>query len=666
MKRIALLFTALAVITSVSSAQVPRGVLAEDCTVTSCSSCADSYTGLEVMKSVYDATEFMAVRYYDTSGDLGNAETEARIGTYYGVTTFPTVLIGGATPVAGGGSAVAGGYAYDPLVAGELSNPSPLKIRINRLSLTAPTGSIDCDVEAVMNIFDVSHLRIRIALLEDSVDWNGEIMQDVTRDLLPDVNLTVSHIGQVQNVVQEFPVDSTWKAEDLWMVVFVQSDLGKTVIQATNSRPPVYAPRYWALAPRGVFLPVDSGLHEFPNFAVYNMGTARDVIHVALQTGSVPAGWRCVFTDGKNDYPTSTDLDLRPGEGSVFHLKVDVAGSGYLNPKIVISTDNLPGRIREIPYAVVTGGTQMLVVDDDGGQSYETAHTDALDAAGVTYAVWPTTAAEVNTDLLAAFGMVDWETGRTFRTLTDWDQAALSAYLDDGGKLLISGTDIGADLAGMGGDPLWWYNHYLHAGFLQDDTGSNTVGGIAGDPITDGMTLDLTPGLNPSPDEIAPFDSTATHIFVYDPPGGPGEAGLKVDTGQYKLVYLAFELESITLDSDRDLLVQRVVDWLQAASSAPEPSARLTETRVRVAPNPARGGTDLRYVLPKSGDVRVDIYGPGGSLVRRLSEGSQPAGAHTLRWDGRDDGGGAVPPGVYFYRLCTGSAGRSGKLVVTR
>jgi hypothetical protein len=666
MKRIALLPIALVLVTSASSAQVPRGVLAEDCTATSCSSCPDAYTGLEVMKSVYDATEFMAIRYYDTSGGLGNAETAARIGTYYGVSTFPTVLVGGATPVVGGGPAIAAGNAYAPLVAGQVANPSPLKIRINRLNLTAPTGSIDCDIEACMSIFDISHLRIRIALLEDSVDWNGEIMQDVTRDLLPDVNLTVSMPGQVQNVVQEFPVDSAWKAEDLWMVVFVQSDLGKTIIQATNSRPPVYAPRYWALAPRGVFLPADSGLHEFPNFAVYNMGTVQDTIRVALQTGSVPHGWRCVFTDGKNDYPTSTDVDLRPGEGSVFHLKVDVADSGYLNPRIVISTDNLPGRTREILYTVVTGGAQMLVVDDDGEQSYETAHTAALDAAGVTYAIWPTMAADVNTDLLAAFGMVDWETGRTFRTLSDWDQAALTAYMDTGGKLFISGTDIGADLTLIGGDSLWWYNHYLHAGFLRDDTESNTVGGVAGDPITNGMTLDLTPGLNPSPDEIAPFDSTATPIFVYDPPSGQYKAGLKVDTGQYKLVYLAFGLESITLDTDRDLLVQRVVDWLQAASGTPEPSARLSVASVLAAPNPARGGTDLRYVLPEREDVRIEIYAPDGSRVRRLLEGSQPAGAHASRWDGRDDDGCPVSPGVYFYRLRTRLAVPTGKLVVSR
>jgi len=43
-----------------------------------------------------------------------------------------------------------------------------------------------------------------------------------------------------------------------------------------------------------------------------------------------------------------------------------------------------------------------------------------------------------------------------------------------------------------------------------------------------------------------------------------------------------------------------------------------------------------------------------GELERSLS-GRLPVGEHTLTWDGRDDEGKLVPPGVYLYRITVSS-----------
>jgi flagellar hook assembly protein FlgD len=37
--------------------------------------------------------------------------------------------------------------------------------------------------------------------------------------------------------------------------------------------------------------------------------------------------------------------------------------------------------------------------------------------------------------------------------------------------------------------------------------------------------------------------------------------------------------------------------------------------------------------------------------VRTLVEEAQAAGRYVVEWDGRDDRGGAVSSGVYFYRM---------------
>ncbi|MSR83398.1 MAG: hypothetical protein EXS58_10820 [Candidatus Latescibacteria bacterium] len=50
--------------------------------------------------------------------------------------------------------------------------------------------------------------------------------------------------------------------------------------------------------------------------------------------------------------------------------------------------------------------------------------------------------------------------------------------------------------------------------------------------------------------------------------------------------------------------------------------------------------------------VEVEIRDLAGRLVRRLVEGQAVGtGQRLVRWDGRDEGGKLVPPGVYFARL---------------
>ena len=49
--------------------------------------------------------------------------------------------------------------------------------------------------------------------------------------------------------------------------------------------------------------------------------------------------------------------------------------------------------------------------------------------------------------------------------------------------------------------------------------------------------------------------------------------------------------------------------------------------------------------------LELDIATLAGTVVRRLDPVSRSVGRHELRWDGRDDGGRLVPPGLYIYRF---------------
>lgn len=72
------------------------------------------------------------------------------------------------------------------------------------------------------------------------------------------------------------------------------------------------------------------------------------------------------------------------------------------------------------------------------------------------------------------------------------------------------------------------------------------------------------------------------------------------------------------------------------------------------SPNPFNAATIIRWEAPAGGGrVTLAVYDARGARVRLLVDGFQPAGRHSLRWDGRDDGGRALATGVYFCRMVT-------------
>ena len=65
-------------------------------------------------------------------------------------------------------------------------------------------------------------------------------------------------------------------------------------------------------------------------------------------------------------------------------------------------------------------------------------------------------------------------------------------------------------------------------------------------------------------------------------------------------------------------------------------------------PNPSAGPVVLRYGLARAGEVSVAIYDPQGRRVRTLVSGARSPGWHEAIWDGRDESGAPVGPGIYI------------------
>jgi 1,4-alpha-glucan branching enzyme len=80
-------------------------------------------------------------------------------------------------------------------------------------------------------------------------------------------------------------------------------------------------------------------------------------------------------------------------------------------------------------------------------------------------------------------------------------------------------------------------------------------------------------------------------------------------------------------------------------------------------PNPTTATSAVRFRLPTRSAVHLSVHDVRGRRVRTLIDRSLSPGTHTAGWDGRDESGVLVQPGLYFLRLETPGEIRSRKLL---
>ncbi|MCK4353476.1 carboxypeptidase regulatory-like domain-containing protein [candidate division WOR-3 bacterium] len=197
---------------------------------------------------------------------------------------------------------------------------------------------------------------------------------------------------------------------------------------------------------------------------------------------------------------------------------------------------------------------EVLVVKD-GESDLLHYFTDVLDSLNKSYDVRSPT--QIDSSFLKLYSIVIWFTGYSFPTLTSTDQQNLISYLDCGGNLFITGQDIGWDIGGT-----YFYNNYLHANYISDDSYIYTLYGVAGDEIGDGLTISISGGDGANNQEYPSVISAkpeADSVFKYS---GDGYGAIKYE-GDYRVVYFAFGYEAINNFTDRKEVIERILNWLE-------------------------------------------------------------------------------------------------------
>ncbi|MFZ0454763.1 MAG: FlgD immunoglobulin-like domain containing protein [Ignavibacteriaceae bacterium] len=83
-------------------------------------------------------------------------------------------------------------------------------------------------------------------------------------------------------------------------------------------------------------------------------------------------------------------------------------------------------------------------------------------------------------------------------------------------------------------------------------------------------------------------------------------------------------------------------------------------------PNPFNPSTTIRYSIPGSENVIINIFDIKGNLISTLLNARKNAGTHEISWDGKNNSGMPAVSGVYLYKVQAGSSSKVSKMILLK
>jgi Zn-dependent metalloprotease len=224
-------------------------------------------------------------------------------------------------------------------------------------------------------------------------------------------------------------------------------------------------------------------------------------------------------------------------------------------------------------FMLPVGYVPILLVDDDRMRGLEPYYEASLQRLGKQWTRWDVAVlASPTAEEMAEYCAVIWFcTTDAVTTLGPGNQAEIAQYLQGGGSLFVTGTNIAEDLwSGPTASPAdrTFFENFLHAtvNMASEGTPPPAVNGVGGDPIGNGLTLSLTGGTG------ADNQTSAASLLLR--PGAVSSmtyangriAALRFATG-HKVFHCGFGFEGISADADRDSVMARTLRWLCPAEA---------------------------------------------------------------------------------------------------
>jgi hypothetical protein len=330
---------------------------------------------------------------------------------------------------------------------------------------------------------------------------------------------------------------------------------------------------------------------------------AGDVVHVRVR-GSNPGGV---------SLPSQT-------------VAAAVAPSGIASVLVVVGFDRIDGAML-VPDDASSYG--QGVVDrmwlrriNDG--SYAVRHAAAIAASGFSLDGATDDAVEQGHVELAGYQAVDWFVGEDSTgnaPITETTRGALESYLDAGGRLLLSGAELGWALDEHGTpEQRTFFRERMHARYSTDDAETYDVTALAG-PLEEVAPLSFA---DPSsydprfPDVLTAEPDGALVLAYQNADGGGAAIAWGTDGTIDRGVVLGFPFETIAGEAARNDLMARVLAFFGTEEL---PGMEGESTGAGDDGGSTSGGEPVT-----SGDSGPDADSSGGTGSTGAQDGRDPSG----------------------------------------
>jgi hypothetical protein len=267
------------------------------------------------------------------------------------------------------------------------------------------------------------------------------------------------------------------------------------------------------------------------------------------------------------------------------------------------------------------------------------------------------------------------------------DTTVLRQYLQQGGKVLLSGSNLAFTFGASALINSPWVNgDFMHDILKANEIRTENILDLNGvDPMAAGypaMNVDVVKsflGLGRLANQDAYIGSlvggAATEpILSYRSVQGPvglnhGKPdAIRVLSGGFRLV--AFDVPLYFLDSlsVRTAVAQALTDLGESTTALNEPPAAppVLPGLGAAVPNPFHPGTRIPFTLTVKGPMMLRIFDVHGRAVRTLEKGVLEPGDYTAAWDGRAEDGRQMSSGIYFADLTAQGQNFRRKLTLLR
>jgi len=271
------------------------------------------------------------------------------------------------------------------------------------------------------------------------------------------------------------------------------------------------------------------------------------------------------------------------------------------------------------------------------------------------------------------YEIVDWISGdesTVDETFNFKEQSEIVNYLEAGGYLFISGSEIGWDLSHKGYTAdKQFYADYFKAQYIADaplgqSSTHYSVAPVAGGIFSGLPAFNFDDGSHGTynvswPDAITAIDGGINCLQYNGVSSSNGVAGIAYkgtfseSATSGKLVYLAFPFETVYPESARDTLMSRIFDFFESVSNSINEETLKPQkfTLYQNYPNPFNSLTIINFYIPQKGVINIKIFDILGREIYKWSDAYSHAGEYKHTWHGENSGGLQVNSGTYFLNI---------------